>query len=34
VRYDIEYIEKQSLALDIKILWWTFTAILRGKGAM
>jgi lipopolysaccharide/colanic/teichoic acid biosynthesis glycosyltransferase len=34
VRYDIEYIEKQSLVLDIKILWWTFTGILRGKGAM
>jgi lipopolysaccharide/colanic/teichoic acid biosynthesis glycosyltransferase len=34
VRYDIEYIEKQSLWLDVKILWWTFTSILRGKGAM
>lgn len=34
VRYDIEYIEKQSLWLDFKILWWTFTSILRGKGAM
>ena len=34
VRYDIEYIEKQSLTLDVKILWWTFTSILRGKGAM
>lgn len=33
VRYDIEYIENQSLWLDIKILWWTFTAILNGKGA-
>ena len=34
VRYDIEYIENQSLWLDIKILWWTFIAILKGKGAM
>jgi lipopolysaccharide/colanic/teichoic acid biosynthesis glycosyltransferase len=34
VRYDIEYIEKQSIMLDIKILWWTFTATLRGIGAM
>jgi lipopolysaccharide/colanic/teichoic acid biosynthesis glycosyltransferase len=34
VRYDIEYIEKQSLWLDFKILWWTFTTIFLGKGAM
>jgi lipopolysaccharide/colanic/teichoic acid biosynthesis glycosyltransferase len=34
VRYDIEYIEKQCLMLDFKILWWTFTATLRGIGAM
>jgi lipopolysaccharide/colanic/teichoic acid biosynthesis glycosyltransferase len=34
VRHDIEYIEKQSLGLDLKILWWTLTAILRGKGAL
>jgi len=33
VRYDIEYIENQSLALDIKILWWTFISILKAKGA-
>jgi lipopolysaccharide/colanic/teichoic acid biosynthesis glycosyltransferase len=34
VRYDIEYVENQSLALDLKILWWTVTAILRGKGVI
>lgn len=34
VRYDIEYIEKQSLWLDFKILCLTFTSILFGKGAM
>lgn len=33
VRYDIAYIEQQSLQLDLKILWWTFMTILRGKGA-
>jgi undecaprenyl-phosphate galactose phosphotransferase len=33
VRYDIEYIENQSLLLDLKILWWTFTSVLFGKGA-
>jgi len=33
VRYDIEYIENQSLWLDMKILWWTFVAILKGNGA-
>ena len=33
VEYDIEYIENQSLMLDLKILWWTFAAVLVGKGA-
>jgi lipopolysaccharide/colanic/teichoic acid biosynthesis glycosyltransferase len=33
VRHDIEYIEKQSLLLDLKILWWTFLSALTGKGA-
>ena len=33
VRRDIEYIEKQSLWLDLQILWWTFTSVLSGKGA-
>lgn len=34
VRYDIEYIEKQSPALDFQILWWTFKSLIRGKGAL
>ena len=33
VRYDIEYVEKQSLALDLKILWWTLVAVFRGTAA-
>lgn len=33
VRYDIEYIEKQSLFLDIKILWQTFSKIIQCNGA-
>jgi lipopolysaccharide/colanic/teichoic acid biosynthesis glycosyltransferase len=33
VEYDIEYFEKQSLALDLKILCWTALAVLFGDGA-
>lgn len=33
VEYDIEYIEKQSLKLDLQILWWTFSSVLFGRGA-
>ena len=33
VKYDIEYIEKQSPALDLKILWWTVISVLFGTGA-
>jgi len=33
VRYDIEYIEKQNLALDLKILWWTVATVFQGVGA-
>jgi lipopolysaccharide/colanic/teichoic acid biosynthesis glycosyltransferase len=33
VRYDIEYIEKQCLSLDLKIMWWTLLTIINGKGA-
>lgn len=33
VEYDIEYVEKQSLALDLKILWWTLITVFLGVGA-
>jgi len=33
VRYDVEYIEKRGMALDLKILWWTCLSVVRGKGA-
>ncbi len=31
--YDLRYIERQSLALDLKILWWTVTSVVRRTGA-
>jgi lipopolysaccharide/colanic/teichoic acid biosynthesis glycosyltransferase len=34
VRKDIEYIEKQSLKIDLQILWWTMLAVLGSKGAL
>lgn len=33
VRHDIHYIENQSLALDLSILWWTLSSVLAGDGA-
>ncbi len=33
VRSDIEYIERQCATLDLKILWWTVTSVLGGRGA-
>ena len=33
VRYDLEYIEKQSLWLDIRVLLGTIPVVLRGEGA-
>jgi len=32
VQYDIEYIERQSLWFDLKILWWTFSHLFIGGG--
>jgi lipopolysaccharide/colanic/teichoic acid biosynthesis glycosyltransferase len=33
VKYDIEYIERQSPSMDLKILWWTLSAVFYGAGA-
>jgi lipopolysaccharide/colanic/teichoic acid biosynthesis glycosyltransferase len=33
VKYDIEYIERQSLPMDLKIIWWTVSSVLFGTGA-
>jgi len=33
VKYDIEYVQKWSFLLDIKILFWTIPAVLRRNGA-
>jgi undecaprenyl phosphate N,N'-diacetylbacillosamine 1-phosphate transferase len=31
-KFDVEYVEKQSFALDIKILWMTFLNVIQRKG--
>jgi undecaprenyl-phosphate galactose phosphotransferase len=33
VKYDILYLERQSLWLDAQILWWTVLSVIYGKGA-
>ena len=33
VRYDIEYVEKRSLLLDLRILWWTILSVVFSEGA-
>jgi len=33
VKYDIEYVEKQGLMLDLKILWWTLITVFVGTSA-
>lgn len=33
VQYDIEYVERQSPVLDLKILWWTLLSVFLGIGA-
>jgi lipopolysaccharide/colanic/teichoic acid biosynthesis glycosyltransferase/CheY-like chemotaxis protein len=33
VELDIEYIERQSWMLDLKILWQTFAAVIQARGA-
>ena len=31
-KYDVDYVEKQSFTLDIKILWMTFLNVIQRKG--
>jgi len=31
-KYDVEYVNKQSFALDMKILWMTFLNVIQRKG--
>lgn len=31
-RLDVEYVDRRSLALDLRILWWTVGSVIRGKG--
>lgn len=31
-KYDVEYVEKQSFTLDMKILWMTFFNVIQRKG--
>ncbi len=33
VKYDIEYVEEQSLTLDLEIVWWTLSTVFLGTGA-
>jgi len=33
VRYDVEYVRRQCVSLDVKIFWWTVMAVLDGDGA-
>ncbi|MDY6876456.1 MAG: sugar transferase [Chloroflexota bacterium] len=33
VRYDVEYVERQSLALDLQILWLTIITVFLGTSA-
>jgi lipopolysaccharide/colanic/teichoic acid biosynthesis glycosyltransferase len=33
VRLDLRYVENWSLALDLQILWKTFAAVIKGRGA-
>jgi len=33
VKRDIEYIENQSLLMDLKILWWTALSVVLAQGA-
>lgn len=32
VMLDVEYLQRQSLGLDIRIVWWTFVKVIRRDG--
>jgi lipopolysaccharide/colanic/teichoic acid biosynthesis glycosyltransferase len=32
VKYDIEYMKRQSLLVDLRILWWTVATVFFGEG--
>ncbi|PKD99983.1 glycosyl transferase [Macrococcoides caseolyticum] len=34
IKYDLYYIENQSISLDLKIIWLTFWQVLVGKGSV
>ncbi|MBI4468901.1 MAG: sugar transferase [Acidobacteria bacterium] len=34
MRYDLQYIDQWSLGLDIKLMWKTIPAVLKGDGAV
>ncbi len=33
LRLDVEYLERMSLGLDLKIMWWTVIAVFKRSGA-
>jgi exopolysaccharide biosynthesis polyprenyl glycosylphosphotransferase len=33
MKWDLWYIKNWSFGIDLKILWWTFSAVIKGKGA-
>lgn len=33
VQYDVEYLERRCMKLDLCILWWTLSSVIFGKGA-
>lgn len=34
IKYDLYYIENQSILLDLKIIWMTFWQVIAGKGSV
>lgn len=33
VAYDVEYVKNRSILFDMKIVWWTIIAVLKGAGS-